>query len=128
MPAHVIYPKVDKRPAGLLEKWLRHSAQPPRYDEYSIFSDDLSMEGARRINGELISFTDAALAALNAGCDMVLLCNQSLGFCLSMWMNCWTEWMLRCVMAMAARRRQQIAPPVCCAVARYRTCDVAGLT
>ncbi|MEG0142403.1 MAG: beta-N-acetylhexosaminidase, partial [Comamonas sp.] len=42
--------------------------------------DDLSMEGARRINGELISFTDAALAALNAGCDMVLLCNQSLGF------------------------------------------------
>ncbi|MEG2818929.1 MAG: beta-N-acetylhexosaminidase, partial [Comamonas sp.] len=45
----------------------------------AIFSDDLSMEGARRINGEVISYTDAALTALNAGCDLVLLCNQSLG-------------------------------------------------
>ena len=37
------------------------------------------MEGARHIDGHLASHTDAALAALQAGCDLVLLCNQSLG-------------------------------------------------
>ncbi|WP_021026433.1 beta-N-acetylhexosaminidase [Comamonas sp. B-9] len=79
MPAHVIYPKVDKRPAGFSEKWLKDVLRTRlRYDG-AIFSDDLSMEGARRINGSLISYTEAALAALSAGCDMVLLCNQSLG-------------------------------------------------
>ena len=79
MPAHVIYPKVDKRPAGFSEKWLKDILRARlRYDG-AIFSDDLSMEGARRIDGALISYTDAALTALNAGCDMVLLCNQSLG-------------------------------------------------
>ena len=79
MPAHVVYPKVDKRPAGFSEKWLKDILRGQlRYDG-AIFSDDLSMEGARRINGQLISYTDAALSALQAGCDMVLLCNQSLG-------------------------------------------------
>ena len=79
MPAHVIYPKVDKRPAGFSAKWLQDILRGRlRYDG-AIFSDDLSMEGARRIDGKLIGYTDAALAALNAGCDMVLLCNQSLG-------------------------------------------------
>ncbi|ACY31732.1 beta-N-acetylhexosaminidase [Comamonas thiooxydans] len=79
MPAHVIYPKVDKRPAGFSGKWLKDILRARlRYDG-AIFSDDLSMEGARRIDGALISYTDAALTALNAGCDMVLLCNQSLG-------------------------------------------------
>ncbi|GGH58289.1 beta-hexosaminidase [Comamonas phosphati] len=79
MPAHVIYPKVDKRPAGFSQKWLKDVLRGRlRYDG-AIFSDDLSMEGARRIDGQLIGYTDAALAALNAGCDMVLLCNQSLG-------------------------------------------------
>jgi len=42
-----------------------------------VFSDDLSMEGARRIGGAIVSYSDAAAVALNAGCDMVLLCNQS---------------------------------------------------
>ncbi|MDR0260196.1 MAG: beta-N-acetylhexosaminidase, partial [Comamonas sp.] len=64
---------------GFSEKWLKDVLRSRlRYDG-AIFSDDLSMEGARRINGSLISYTEAALAALSAGCDMVLLCNQSLG-------------------------------------------------
>jgi beta-N-acetylhexosaminidase len=43
-----------------------------------VFSDDLSMAGARTLEGQALSYTEAALAALAAGCDMVLLCNQSL--------------------------------------------------
>jgi len=79
MPAHVVYPKVDPRPAGFSAKWLQDILRSRlRYDG-AIFSDDLSMEGARRIHGQLISYTEAALSALHAGCDMVLLCNQSLG-------------------------------------------------
>ena len=35
------------------------------------------MAGARLIDGKAVSYTEAAVAALTAGCDMVLLCNQS---------------------------------------------------
>ncbi|WP_027995252.1 beta-N-acetylhexosaminidase [Simplicispira psychrophila] len=79
MPAHVIYPKVDKRPAGFSSKWLQDILRGQLGFDGAIFSDDLSMEGARRIDGALVSYTDAAVVALQAGCDLVLLCNQSLG-------------------------------------------------
>lgn len=79
MPAHVIYPKVDSKPAGFSARWLQDVLRGQLGFSGAIFSDDLSMAGARMIDGQSVSTTEAAVVALNAGCDLVLLCNQSLG-------------------------------------------------
>jgi len=77
MPAHVIYPKVDGRPAGFSTRWLQDILRQQLGFMGAVFSDDLSMAGARLIDGREVSYTEAAVTALNAGCDLVLLCNQS---------------------------------------------------
>ncbi|MEP6790064.1 MAG: glycoside hydrolase family 3 N-terminal domain-containing protein, partial [Ramlibacter sp.] len=79
MPAHVVYPRVDARPAGFSGRWLNGVLRGQLGFGGAIFSDDLSMAGARMIDGREVGYTDAAVAALDAGCDMVLLCNQSVG-------------------------------------------------
>ena len=75
MMAHVIYDQVDAQAAGYSRYWIETVLREQLEFEGIVFSDDLSMSGAESVGG----YTQRARRALDAGCDILLVCNNPEG-------------------------------------------------
>ncbi len=78
MSAHVVYEKVDPQIATFSKLWLQDVLRKQLEFNGAIFSDDLNMKAADCSDEYLLR----AQKALDAGCDMALICNSSENACL----------------------------------------------
>jgi beta-N-acetylhexosaminidase len=75
MTAHILFPNIDPKPVTFSKFWLQDILRKKLGFRGVIFSDDLSMEATQGAG----SMADRANLALEAGCDMVLVCNNPKG-------------------------------------------------
>ena len=75
MMAHVVYEQVDELAASLSKRWIEGELRERQRFEGVVFCDDLSMRGAEKAG----DYLDRAVAALEAGCDMLPVCNNRAG-------------------------------------------------
>ncbi|MEJ0084353.1 MAG: beta-N-acetylhexosaminidase [Pseudomonadota bacterium] len=72
MVAHIMFPAEDAAPASLSRRWIQNALREELRFEGAVFTDDLSMGGAAEFGDIVVR----ARAALDAGCDVLPVCND----------------------------------------------------
>lgn len=75
MPAHIVYEEIDDKPAGFSSKWIKEILKRKMGFKGVVFSDDLTMKATAAFG----SYSDRLVAAMEAGCDAILICNSREG-------------------------------------------------
>ncbi len=72
MIAHVVYKEIDDAPAGFSRYWIQSELRERLGFGGAVFCDDLSMKAT----ADYGTMPQRARLALDAGCDMVIICND----------------------------------------------------